>query len=195
METKNPIVKKGLGLWLGLLIMAQTFSAFFFLSDLIVDTYTSGIRSTLTNPHLMLETFAALTLVVTVVVEARYLDRLLRRQAVLVRGMQVASGALHDLMQAYYDTWGLTPSERDVAGFAIKGVSIAEIADLRGTAPGTVKAHLNAIYRKAGVTGRGELLSLLIEDLMATPLLEDVETQRSAAESGGRGWKYPPRSV
>lgn len=180
MEVKKTITRRGLGL--GLLIMAQTFSAFFFLSDLVIDTYTSGFRASLSDTHMMFETFAALTLIVTVGVEAGYLDRLLRRQAELVRGLQIASGALHDLMQGYYEAWGLTPSERDVAGFAIKGVSIAEIADLRGTAPGTVKAHLNAIYRKAGVAGRGELLSLLIEDLMASPLLEEEETQRPAAE-------------
>jgi len=37
---------------------------------------------------------------------------------------------------------------------------------MRGSAEGTVKSQLNAIYRKAGVGNRGELLSLLIEELM-----------------------------
>ena len=60
----------------------------------------------------------------------------------------------------------LTPSERDVALFAIKGMSTAEIASLRSTSEGTVKAQTNAIYRKAGVSGRSQLLSLFIEDLM-----------------------------
>ena len=41
-----------------------------------------------------------------------------------------------------------------MAWFTIKGLSIAEIARLRGTSEGTVKAHSNAIYRKAGVSGR-----------------------------------------
>ncbi|MFN3578474.1 MAG: helix-turn-helix transcriptional regulator, partial [Tabrizicola sp.] len=54
----------------------------------------------------------------------------------------------------------------DVALFAIKGMSTAEIAQLRSTSEGTVKAQTNAIYRKAGVTGRPQLLSLFIEDLM-----------------------------
>ncbi|MYM54355.1 helix-turn-helix transcriptional regulator [Rhodobacteraceae bacterium GS-10] len=162
---------------------------------MFMDMVEFGVGASFVNRHLIIELLAALTLILSVGVEIRTLVRLLRRQDQLVRGLQIASGALHDLMQAYYDSWGLTPSEQDVAGFVIKGLSIAEIADLRGTAPGTVKAHLNAIYRKSGVTGRGELLSLLIEDLMATPLLDEAETQRSAAEWGGRGWKYPPRSV
>jgi len=41
---------------------------------------------------------------------------------------------------------------------------------LRSTSEGTVKAQTNAIYRKAGVTGRPQLLSLFIEDLMAGPV-------------------------
>ena len=68
-----------------------------------------------------------------------------------------------------FETWALTPAERDVALFAIKGMSTGEIAKLRATSEGTVKAQTNAIYRKAGVSGRPQLLSLFIEEL----LLED----------------------
>ncbi len=50
--------------------------------------------------------------------------------------------------------------------FALKGFSIAEIAALRDTSEGTVKAQTNAIYRKAGVSGRPQFLSLFVEDLM-----------------------------
>jgi hypothetical protein len=53
-----------------------------------------------------------------------------------------------------------------VALFAIKGMSTAEISVLRTTSEGTVKAQTNAIYRKAGVSGRSQLLSLFIDDLM-----------------------------
>jgi DNA-binding CsgD family transcriptional regulator len=71
-----------------------------------------------------------------------------------------------DLLEERFVEWGLTPSERDVALFAIKGLSTAEIATLRSTSEGTVKAQTNAIYRKAGVSGRSQLLSLFIDDLM-----------------------------
>jgi DNA-binding CsgD family transcriptional regulator len=50
-------------------------------------------------------------------------------------------------------------------------MSISEIAVLRGSREGTIKAHLNAIYRKAGVSGRSQLVSLLVEDLMQEPLI------------------------
>ena len=65
-----------------------------------------------------------------------------------------------------FDEWALTEAERDVALFAIKGLSLPEIARLRATSEGTVKSQTAAIYRKAGVSGRPQLLSLFIEDMM-----------------------------
>lgn len=71
-----------------------------------------------------------------------------------------------DLVDERFEDSGLTPAERDLALFALKGCSISEIAALRDTSVGTVKAQTNAIYRKAGVSGRPQLLSLFVEDLM-----------------------------
>ena len=53
-----------------------------------------------------------------------------------------------------------------MALFALKGMSVSEMAELRQTSEGTIKAQTAAIYRKAGVTGRPQLLSLFIEDMM-----------------------------
>ena len=84
--------------------------------------------------------------------------------------LRAASGAFMELLEEKFAAWALTPAERDVALFAIKGMSTQEIAQIRQTSEGTVKAQTAAIYRKAGVTGRPQLLSLFIEDLMAGPL-------------------------
>jgi len=46
---------------------------------------------------------------------------------------------------------------------------------------GTVKAQTNAIYRKAGVSGRPQLLSLFIEDLM-----DDAGAHCPAADAAAR---------
>jgi DNA-binding CsgD family transcriptional regulator len=50
--------------------------------------------------------------------------------------------------------------------FAIKGFSTQDIADFRGVSEGTIKAQTNAIYRKAGVSGRSQLLNLFIDELV-----------------------------
>ena len=91
-------------------------------------------------------------------------------------GADVASGAFGDMLQTQFADWGLTEAERSVALLGIKGYSIAEIARLRDTREGTVKAQNAAIYRKAGVTGRLQLLSLFIDDLMDENLIATAVT-------------------
>ena len=76
-----------------------------------------------------------------------------------------SSTAFRALLEERFAEWELTPAERDVALFALKGFSLAEMAALRSTTEGTIKTQTNAIYRKAGVTVRPQLLSLFSEDL------------------------------
>ena len=119
----------------------------------------------------LLEIGAVLGLVFGAFLSTVVLTRILRRQKRAEDQLRQVSGAFMELMQARFSDWGLTVAERDVALFAIKGLSTLEIASLRGTAEGTVKAQTNAIYRKAGVNGRPQLLSLFIEDLMDDEML------------------------
>lgn len=107
--------------------------------------------------------------------------RTLRRNRAIESQLRELSGAFVDLLERRFTEWSLTPSERDVAWFTIKGLPIAEIARLRRTSEGTVKAQSNAIYRKAGVSSRAQLLSLFIEDLLdaGTPA-EETRRRESA---------------
>ena len=43
-----------------------------------------------------------------------------------------------------------------------------------------MKAQTNAIYRKAGVSGRPQLLSLFIDDLMRDDVTEQVRPKSAA---------------
>ena len=153
------------------LIAVQSICAAFFLWDVLADIEPDGLRA-LANLHISIEAMAALALISGIVFETRSLMRLLRRKAHLEDQVSVASGALHELILDHFERWSLTPAESDVAMFAIKGFSIAETAKLRGSAEGTVKAQLNAVYRKAGISGRGALLGLLIDDLLNGTLIE-----------------------
>ena len=118
----------------------------------------------------LVEVGATLGLMLGVVLTARMLARSIRRQQVAEDSLRAASGAFSELLNDKFEAWALTPAERDVALFSIKGLSTQEIAELRQTSEGTVKAQTNAIYRKAGVSGRPQLLSLFIDDLMSGPL-------------------------
>lgn len=133
------------------LIVFQTLCSAFFVFDVIEDLS----RGEVPLFHMLPEVGATIGLFIGIAFEVRSLLALLRRQAHMEKSLGVAAGALSDLMEDYFRQWVLTPSEADVAAFTIKGYSIAEIATLRGSAEGTVKTHLNAIYRKAGVQGAG----------------------------------------
>ncbi|MEO0939232.1 MAG: LuxR C-terminal-related transcriptional regulator [Pseudomonadota bacterium] len=120
--------------------------------------------------HEAIEIGAALGLVLGVAVTAVLLRTTQRRADHVESQLRAASGAFMELLEDRFTEWGLTPAERDVALFALKGLSTQDIASVRDTSEGTVKAQTNSIYRKAGVSGRTQLLSLFIEDLMGGPL-------------------------
>lgn len=99
------------------------------------------------------------------------LRQILTRQDQLEDQIKVASGAFSEVMEARFKDWSLTSAEREIAILAIKGFSIAEMAELRETKQGTVKAQCASVYKKADVAGRLQLLSVFLEDLMADDLV------------------------
>ena len=71
-------------------------------------------------------------------------------------------------MEGFFSEWGLSPSERDVALFAVRGYGNGEIATLRGKSEATIKTQMNAVFRKADVSGRSQLLGVFVDALIAT---------------------------
>lgn len=163
------------------LIAAQIICAIVFMADVTRDVVEAG------GPDwgLLPEALASLALFVGIAMQTVYLLHLLRRKASLERSVGLASSALQGVIDSHFDEWKLTASERDVASLMVKGLSISEIAGVRGSAEGTVKAHLNAIYRKANARNRAEVLSHIMDTLIDKPLLPtEAELQpqsRSAA--------------
>lgn len=153
-------------LFLLLLFLVQIGCAIFFVGDIVMSVL--GLRS---NPmswqaREVQEIGAAIGLILGLCLGAVALWRALLRTFRAEEKLRQTSGLFMAHLAERFDTWGLTPAERDVALFAIKGMSIQEIARMRDTSEGTVKAQTYAIYRKADVAGRPQLLSLFIEDLM-----------------------------
>ena len=92
----------------------------------------------------------------------------------LLRGLGAA-------IDQQFDRWGLTPAERDVALFLLKGLSLKDVAELRSTSERTARQQSLAVYRKAGLAGRAELAAFFLEDL----LLPSERAPRPAAEREG----------
>ena len=154
--------------FLPVLLAVQALCALVFLSDIIASVL--GLPPIPWAAREAIEIGAILGLLLGSLLGGVALRRSLSRTRDVEDRLRAASGAFNDLMMDRFDDWALTPAERDVALFVVKGCSTAEIAAMRGTSEGTVKAQTAAIYRKAGVQGRPGLLSLFIEELMQGPL-------------------------
>lgn len=146
------------------LLVFQTACALLFLFN-ILSTIT-GIGQLSWMVHELIELSAAVGLFLGAALGFVVLRHVMKRNAKVEDQLRVMSGAFMDVLQERFDDWNLTPAERDVALFSIKGMSTAEIAALRDTSEGTVKSQTNAIYRKAGVAGRMQLLSLFVEEMI-----------------------------
>lgn len=80
-------------------------------------------------------------------------------QLILAGGIYAPPG----LLQEAPPTAGLTPRQLEVARLLAKGLTNAEIADVLGIGPGTVKTHVAAILQALDVSNRTEAVSALME--------------------------------
>ena len=85
-----------------------------------------------------------------------------------------------------FTAWRLTPSEREIALYLLKGRSHKEIAAQTGRSERTVRQHAAAAYTKAGVDGRADLGAFFLEGL-TLPAGE--------AEAGGQSGLPEPDSA
>jgi DNA-binding CsgD family transcriptional regulator len=163
-----------------IIVVIQIVCALFFVSEILVNVI--GVRSRPISwvAREMLEIGAALGLLLGSALGAIALIRGRKRTRRIEDQLRAASGAFADLVNERFNDWGLTPAEYDVAWFAMKGMSTQEIAGLRDTSEGTVKAQSNAIYRKANVSGRYQLLSLFVDELMNEAALISEERVANA---------------
>ncbi len=147
------------------LMAVQLACAVFFVVDAARDFLNEGGLASL-DAHLAVEILATVALLAAIAVEGRFLRSLMQRKARLEQSLANASAEVHAVIEAQFEEWRLSPAEHDIAMFLVKGLGTPEIAEMRGSAEGTVKAHFAAIFRKAGVHSRAELLSMLIDRLL-----------------------------
>ncbi|MEL6450596.1 MAG: hypothetical protein AAFQ19_05005 [Pseudomonadota bacterium] len=152
------------------LFSLQALCCAYFLADMVFDLFLPARVWALAESD-VLEGAVTVALFLGLAFTGSELRKMLRREDQITDQLKVASGAFADLLETRFDEWGLTEAERAVAVMALKGYSVAEMATLRATAQGTVKAQCAALYRKADVSGRLQLLSLFLDDLMADTLI------------------------
>ena len=150
-------------LWIGL-GLSSVCTAFFAIDvfgDIVFDGDFPGGKL-----HRALELFVVVVSASAFVFHIRELKGFFRTHQKVSDQMRVASGQFAEVLDELFSSWGLSPAERDVAIFLVKGLGFKEIAEAREAKEGTVKAQANAIYRKAEVAGRHELVALFLDELL-----------------------------
>ena len=146
------------------LIAMQAITVVFFLGDLIGELMVLGF-----DAHTTSEAIATLVLFFGIIIGAKEMSRIVRAGKRAESALKMASGAFSELLEDKFRLWSLTPSEAEVAMLTLKGFDAAQIANLRNTAPGTVRAQLASIYGKSDSNGRGQFVSLFIDALLDDP--------------------------
>lgn len=162
--TRQALILLGL---IGLQAACMVFFIYDVARDLLEGHGTAGLF------YYIMESLATLGLLAACVIEAGILRGLLQAQKEAGRLKAVVSGQLMTFINTQLEAWGLTASERDVALLTIKGCPIAEIAQMRGSRDGTIKAQLNAVYRKSGQAGRAQLINYFVEDMLDFQMVEN----------------------
>ncbi len=152
---------------LGSIVALQSVFSAFFILDLAADIF--GIRKTPMSweYHEAVQIITIIALMLGSALGIVAFRSLTRQRREMDRQLLVSQKAFDKLIKQSFEDWGLTPSEKDVALFILKGLSNTEIADLRGKSIGTIKAQANAVFRKADASGRSQLISIFMEELLA----------------------------
>jgi PAS domain S-box-containing protein len=100
-------------------------------------------------------------------------------------------GAPVDPLEEWAEEKGLTNAERRVVHQCVRGLSNKEIASVLGSSAATIRTHLLTIFRKLGISSRGELahaVFTVIESRTAElaeerlRLILELEAQRESVE-------------
>ena len=146
------------------------------LGDIIYDWEEAGKfdSHTLVEVFMALASFIAITVLITstwlskkeLIKTHQSLDKAHKALDTAELQTQKLVGELSKVIQMQFSHWQFTDSEKEVALLLIKGLSLDEIATVRGTKEKTVRQQASNLYKKAGIAGRHELVAFFFEDLL-----------------------------
>ncbi len=154
------------GLWF--VFIVQLLCTLFFVLELVTEVF--GLRHWAVSWGIqeLLQVAASIGLIMGSVAWGLYIRATFARMRRMRSQIDVARGAFQEVIEEWFTRWNLTPSERDVALFAVKGMTNREIAELRGKSEATIKVQMNAVLRKSGTSNRAQPMSLFVDELIGT---------------------------
>jgi len=76
-------------------------------------------------------------------------------------------GEFQQNLEAQFEQWNLSQSEREICKFMLKGMSFKEMAFQRNSSENTIRNQAQAIYEKSGIKGRKELAAYFLEEMLS----------------------------
>lgn len=146
------------------LLLVQLVSGLFFASKLFSDVFSFRIPIIPWHIAEVLEILASVGVLSGAATSFVLIRFSLRRVQRVEAQLSAAATGVQKHVEAQFERWGLTDTERDVALLVVKGFSNAEISSYRGTTESTTKSQVSSVFRKSGLKSRQQLVSLVIED-------------------------------
>ncbi len=134
--------------------------------------------------HLVMEILAEGALILAVILSLSSYFRLKETSEHSIDLVRSIRTGFDRALNQKFDDWGLTEAQKDIALLSARGESISQIAEIRDTRGGTVKAHLHNIYKKAAVGSRTELLAVLMDELLSSQAATGEEGEEMQAGYG-----------
>ena len=137
-------------------------ASIFFLYDIVSDSFEDVDN----NIHVFVECLIFIGVTITLFLEIKKV--IILRHNITVEKGKVArlSGELYQVINEQFSEWQLTEAEKEIAIMLIKGLTMQEIANLRNVKEKTIRQQATGLYAKSGYTGRHELASHFIADLL-----------------------------
>jgi len=102
----------------------------------------------------------------------------------MTRWQEEEKDLIHNLRKAInkqFAEWNFSPKEKEIAFYLLEGLSLKEIAEVKGSTYLSVKQQAHVLYRSAGIGGRAELSAFFLGGL-----LESSEETGEAEPKGDR---------
>lgn len=136
----------------------------FFVYDLYTDLVTEGQSLA----HVALEGSIFLSISLALCIEVFRAVRMRNFVSISRKEIDRLKAELTGVIRKEFDRWELNETEKEIALFLIKGLSMQEIAAIRQVKEKTVRQQASTIYTKSGLSNRHELSAYFIEDLLAS---------------------------
>lgn len=98
-------------------------------------------------------------------ISSRYTQNLQQTNKTYSKQIKIFKNELLKVLEIQFEQWHLSKSEQEVALLLLKGLSLKEISQIRGTKERTIRQQASTIYQKSNLKGRYELSAYFIEDL------------------------------